>query len=53
MQIVGTRGFKGKKTMNARTQFNALFDIAESDTTTDDACEFDSAAMDQLEKEQS
>jgi hypothetical protein len=53
MQIVGTRGFKGKKTMNARTQFNALFDIAEPETTTDDACEFDSTAMDQLEKEQS
>jgi hypothetical protein len=52
MQIVGTRGFKGKKAMNARTQFNALFDIAESETTTDDVCEFDSAAMDQLEKEQ-
>ena len=52
MQIVGTRGFKGKKTMNARTQFNALFDIAEPETTTDDACEFDSTALDQLEKEQ-
>jgi hypothetical protein len=52
MQIVGTRGFKGKKAMNARTQFNALFDIAEPETTTDDACEFDSAALDQLEKEQ-
>ena len=52
MQIVGTRGFKGKKTMNARTQFNALFDIAEPETTTDDACEFDPTALDQLEKEQ-
>jgi hypothetical protein len=52
MQIVGTRGFKGKKTMNARTQFNALFDIAEPETTTDDTCEFDTTALDQLEKEQ-
>jgi hypothetical protein len=26
MEIVGTRGFKGKKTRNARTQFNNLFD---------------------------
>jgi hypothetical protein len=52
MQIVGTRGFKGKKTMNARTQFNVLFDTAEPVTDTDDACEFDSAALDQLEKEQ-
>ena len=25
MEIVGTRGFKGKKAMNARTQFNAVF----------------------------
>jgi hypothetical protein len=37
MQIVGTRGFKGKKTMNARTQFNALFTFNESqDTDPDD-----------------
>jgi hypothetical protein len=26
MEIVGTRGFKGKKAKNARTQYNALFD---------------------------
>ena len=52
MQIVGTRGFKGKKTMNARTQFNALFDMAEPEVE-DDGCEFDSDAMDQLQKEQS
>jgi hypothetical protein len=26
MEIVGTRGFKGKKTKNANTMFNALFD---------------------------
>ena len=51
MQIVGTRGFKGKNTMNARTQFNALFDVAEPEST-DDSCEFDSAALDQLQKEQ-
>ena len=52
MQIVGTRGFKGKKTMNARTQFNVLFDMSEP-KVEDDGCEFDSAAMDQLQKEQS
>ena len=52
MQIVGTRGFKGKKTMNARTQFNALFDLSEP-KVEDDGCEFDSTAMDQLQKEQS
>jgi hypothetical protein len=26
MEIVGTRGFKGKKTVNANTMFNALFE---------------------------
>jgi hypothetical protein len=31
MEIVGTRGFKGKKTMNARTQFNVLFDVSNND----------------------
>lgn len=36
MQIVGTRGFKGKKAMNARTQFNALFSFVEPDTDPDD-----------------
>jgi hypothetical protein len=51
MQIVGTRGFKGKKTMNARTQFNALFDLSEPEVE-DDGCEFDFDAMDQLQKEQ-
>jgi hypothetical protein len=27
MNIPGTRGFKGKKTMNSNTQFNALFEV--------------------------
>jgi len=36
MEIVGTRGFKGKKTMNARTQFNALFTFEEPDTDPED-----------------
>ena len=27
MEIVGTRGFKGKKTLKARTQFNAMVDL--------------------------
>jgi hypothetical protein len=29
MDIVGTRGFKGKKTKNSNTMFNALFDTVE------------------------
>ena len=48
MQIVGTRGFKGKKTMNARTQFNALFSF-EEDTDPDS---LDSDKLDALEDSQ-
>jgi hypothetical protein len=35
MEIVGTRGFKGKKTKNARTQFNALFELEETEMELD------------------
>ena len=54
MEIVGTRGFKGKKAKNARTQFKALFDFEEPevDLTTDDAVQLDTAALDQLEQDQ-
>jgi hypothetical protein len=44
MQIVGTRGFKGKKTKNARSQFNALFEYEEP--------ELDDTALDQLKEQQ-
>ena len=54
MEIVGTRGFKGKKTKNARTQFNALFDFEEPevDQQTDDSVQLDNNKLDQLEQEQ-
>ena len=54
MEIVGTRGFKGKKTKNARTQFNALFEFEETDSVqpTDDSVQLDTSALDQLENEQ-
>jgi len=54
MQIVGTRGFKGKKAMNARTQFNALFDFEETevDNTEDDSIQLSVSCLDQLELEQ-
>jgi hypothetical protein len=54
MEIVGTRGFKGKKTKNARTQFNALFEFEETDSVqpTDDSVQLDTSALDQLEHEQ-
>jgi hypothetical protein len=31
MDIIGTRGFKGKKTKNSHTMFNALFETVEDD----------------------
>lgn len=54
MEIVGTRGFKGKKTKNARTQFNALFEFEETDTVqpADDSVQLDTSALDQLQHEQ-
>jgi hypothetical protein len=54
MEIVGTRGFKGKKTKNARTQFNALFEFEETDSvqSTDDSVQLDTSALDLLENEQ-
>ena len=47
-EIVGTRGFKGKKAVNARTQFNALFEFEEPDTDPDD---LDTSKLDSLENE--
>jgi hypothetical protein len=54
MEIVGTRGFKGKKAKNARTQFKALFSFEEPevDTESDDSVQLDISALDQLEQEQ-
>ena len=54
MEIVGTRGFKGKKTKNARTQFNALFDFEEPavEQESDDSVQLDNNKLDQLEQEQ-
>jgi len=46
MDIVGTRGFKGKKAKNAHSQFNALFEEVEEE---DDDVEFDESKLDQLE----
>jgi len=52
MQIVGTRGFKGKKTMNARSQFNALFSFEEPEVDNNDQDQLNSTALQQLEQEQ-
>lgn len=54
MQIVGTRGFKGKKTKNANTMFNALFDVVEEEVPEEhhiDDSGLDETALDQLELE--
>ena len=50
MDVVGTRGFKGKKAMNARTQFNALFDVVEVDSDPED--QLNLQALQQLEQDQ-
>jgi hypothetical protein len=50
MDIVGTRGFKGKKAKNARAQFNVLFDFEDApDSADEDEIEFDQTKLDQLE----
>lgn len=52
MEIVGTRGFKGKKTMNSNTNFNALFsfddDNYEHEGSASDEIEFDQTKLDNL-----
>ena len=45
-RVVGTRGFTGKRAVNAHTQFNNLFDIEEEFTSEE---ELDSAALVRLE----
>lgn len=51
MEIVGTRGFKGKKTKNANTMFNALFDAVEEPVEEHhiDDSGFDETKLDELE----
>jgi hypothetical protein len=57
MDIVGTRGFKGKKAKNAHSQFNALFAMV--DDADEDSVQLEEqfspdqqARLDQLEHEQ-
>jgi len=54
MSIIGTRGFSGKKTVNAGTMFNNLFEEdtpAEEEHHIDDSG-FDEATLDKLEAEE-
>ena len=46
MDIVGTRGFKGKKAKNARSQFNALFETV--DNEVDDTVQSQQAMEDRV-----
>lgn len=55
MDVVGTRGFKGKKAKNAHSQFNNLFETV--DTDTEDSVQSDEEGLsadnlDKLEQEQ-
>ena len=52
MEIPGTRGFKGKKTMNARTQFNVLYTFEEPEVDTEPEDQLQSEALQLLESEQ-
>ena len=49
MEIVGTRGFKGKKTMNANTMFSNLFAVVDSSDT--DEKDLNSNSLDKLEED--
>jgi hypothetical protein len=44
--VKGTRGFTGKRIVNAATQFNSLFDVEED---TDNEQEFDEKALEALD----
>lgn len=51
MSIIGTRGATGKKTVNASTMFNNLFETEEPEEHPIDDSGFDSATLDNLELE--
>jgi hypothetical protein len=57
MDIIGTRGFKGKKAKNAMSQFNSLFEVVDSNESdsvqsehSEDFSEDEVAKLDELEK---
>ena len=50
MQIIGTRGATGKKTVNSSTMFNDLFDVDEEEHHIDDSG-FDETSLDNLEND--
>ena len=54
MDIIGTRGFKGKNTVNANSLYNTLFDSGESEVDLEptNVVQLNEAALDQLEQGQ-
>ena len=54
MDIIGTRGHKGKKTRNGLTMYNKFFQIGKTAVAkpTQDAVELDESKLDQLEQDQ-
>ena len=49
MDIVGTRGFKGKKAKNAMSMFNNLFEVEDDDGVDGDDIDLDENKLDELE----
>ena len=49
MDIVGTRGFKGKKAKNAMSMFNNLFEVEEDNDVDTDDIDLDETKLDELE----
>ena len=51
-EIIGTRGFKGKKAINGNAMFDQLFEVdGGPDDAIDPETEFDETVLDQLEEE--
>jgi hypothetical protein len=50
MSIIGTRGATGKKTVNAGTMFNNLFDVPEEEVVEEET--LDEGKLDKLEMEE-
>jgi hypothetical protein len=48
MEIIGTRGAKGKKAKNSKTMFKSLYEVDEPESN-DDSIELDQTALDNLE----
>jgi hypothetical protein len=49
MDIVGTRGFKGKKAKNAMSMFNNLFEVEEDNSVDGDDVDLDEKKLSELE----